>query len=45
MMRKTKIGSVLALALLAALLTVGVASAAPGNTDAALSASPKLPRP
>jgi Zn-dependent M28 family amino/carboxypeptidase len=43
-MRKTKIGSVLALALLAALLTVGVASAAPGNTDAALSASPKLPK-
>ena len=43
-MRKTKIGSVLALALLAALLTVGVASAAPGNTDAALSASAKLPK-
>jgi hypothetical protein len=41
-MRKTKVASVLALALLAALLTVGVASAAPGNTDAALSASAKL---
>lgn len=43
-MRETKMGSVLALALLAAVLTVGVASAAPGNTNAALSASPKLPK-
>src|SRR3712207_6438216 len=41
-MRKTKVPSVLALALLAALVTVGVASAAPGNKDAALSASAKL---
>src|SRR3712207_5378934 len=41
-MRKSKGPSVLALGLLAALVTVGVPSAAPGNTDAALSASARL---
>ena len=41
-MRMAKIGSVLVLALLAALLAVGVASAAPGKTSPALTATAKL---
>jgi Zn-dependent M28 family amino/carboxypeptidase len=41
-MRTTKAATVLALALLGAMLAVGVASAAPGNTNPTLSASAKL---
>ena len=43
-MRTTKAASVLALALLVALLAVGIASAAPGDTDPTLGASAELRR-